>query len=253
MLKGGAFMTSKECGEFIVFLRKEKNLTQKQLAEKINVTDKAVSRWETGKGYPDVVSLTALSEFFNISVNELLAGKKISVDSVKEEADKNIITVIKDSKKIRFKCVITVLLTYILLCFVCFLLGLFLMKPGAEPITAVISCLIVCVLLSFAGIFLARYQSRRVLVSFCATFVSALLLVPSLYFIIGNLLSHFTHSVLTEIMSLIVMLFGIPGFLFIGVLDENLNSNPIVVYVIAAVFCVVIPAVITWVCHSKKE
>ena len=50
-------MTSKECGGFISELRKEKKLTQKELAEKINVSDKAVSRWETGKGYPDVTSL----------------------------------------------------------------------------------------------------------------------------------------------------------------------------------------------------
>ena len=94
-------MTQKECGEFIALLRKESNLTQKQLAEKINVTDKAVSRWETGKGYPDVTSLVALSEFFSISVNELLSGKRISDDSVKEAADENIISVIKESRKVR--------------------------------------------------------------------------------------------------------------------------------------------------------
>ena len=69
-------MTSKECGNFISELRKEKKLTQKELAEKIIVSDKAVSRWETGKGYPDVTSLVSLSEYFDVSVNELLAGKR---------------------------------------------------------------------------------------------------------------------------------------------------------------------------------
>ena len=64
-------MTSKECGNFISELRKEKKLTQKELAEKIIVSDKAVSRWETGKGYPDVTSLVSLSEYFDVSVNEL--------------------------------------------------------------------------------------------------------------------------------------------------------------------------------------
>ena len=69
-------MTAKDCGAFIADLRKEKNLTQKQLAEILKVSDKAISRWETGKGFPDVTSLVALSEFFGISVNELLAGSR---------------------------------------------------------------------------------------------------------------------------------------------------------------------------------
>ncbi|MBQ8209462.1 MAG: helix-turn-helix domain-containing protein [Clostridia bacterium] len=92
-------MTSKECGEFITVLRKEQGLTQKQLAEKLNISDKAVSRWETGKGYPDVTSLMALSELFGISVNELLAGKRFQPDNIKEIADENIISVFKEAKK----------------------------------------------------------------------------------------------------------------------------------------------------------
>ena len=87
-------MTSKKCGEFISFLRKEKNLTQKQLAEKLNVSDKAISRWETGKGYPDVSSLVALSEFFSVSVNELLAGERIEKAALSEVAEKNVIDAI---------------------------------------------------------------------------------------------------------------------------------------------------------------
>ena len=86
-------MTSKECGIFIAELRKENKLTQKELAEKINVSDKAVSRWETGKGYPDVASLVSLSEYFGVSVNELLAGKKLTDENIKETADENLISV----------------------------------------------------------------------------------------------------------------------------------------------------------------
>lgn len=59
-------MNAQKCGEFITELRKGKNLTQKDLAIKLNVSDKAVSRWETGKGYPDVDSLQALSNFFTL-------------------------------------------------------------------------------------------------------------------------------------------------------------------------------------------
>lgn len=92
-------MTSKECGKFIAELRKEKELTQKELAEIINVSDKAVSRWETGKGYPDVTSLVSLSEYFGVSVNELLAGKRLTVDNIKETADENLIFVFEQVQK----------------------------------------------------------------------------------------------------------------------------------------------------------
>ncbi len=92
-------MTSKECGKFICELRKEKSLTQKELAENLNVSDKAISRWETGKGFPDVNSLLALSNFFRVSVNELLAGKRIEEKKLTEIAEKNIIQAIKAKEK----------------------------------------------------------------------------------------------------------------------------------------------------------
>ena len=92
-------MTAKDCGAFIADLRKEKNLTQKQLAEILKVSDKAISRWETGKGFPDVTSLVALSEFFGISVNELLAGKKAENEIFTELADNNVINAIENTQK----------------------------------------------------------------------------------------------------------------------------------------------------------
>ena len=94
-------MTSKECGNFITELRKENKLTQKELAEKINVSDKAVSRWETGKGYPDVTSLMSLSEYFGVSVNELLAGKRLTTENIKETADENLISVFEQAENNR--------------------------------------------------------------------------------------------------------------------------------------------------------
>lgn len=92
-------MTSNDCGKFIFELRKGKNLTQKELAEKLNVSDKAISRWETGKGFPDVNSLLSLSEFFGVSVNELLAGKRIEEEKITEIAEKNVIDAIEIKEK----------------------------------------------------------------------------------------------------------------------------------------------------------
>ena len=92
-------MTSTDCGKFIFELRKENNLTQKELAENLNVSDKAISRWETGKGFPDVNSLLALSEFFGVSVNELLAGKRIEEEKLTEIAEENVIQAIETKEK----------------------------------------------------------------------------------------------------------------------------------------------------------
>ena len=83
-------MNPKLTGCFITALRKEHGLTQKQLAERLNVSDKAVSRWETGKGYPDIESLMALSDLFSVSVNEILCGKRINTPSLAQIAEKDI-------------------------------------------------------------------------------------------------------------------------------------------------------------------
>lgn len=60
--------------ESLVKLRKEKGMTQKDLAEKLNVSDKAISRWETGKNYPDIETLQQLSELLEVTINDMLKG-----------------------------------------------------------------------------------------------------------------------------------------------------------------------------------
>ncbi|MBO4790944.1 MAG: helix-turn-helix transcriptional regulator [Clostridia bacterium] len=82
-------MDVRQTGSFIRELRKEKEMTQQDLAEKLNVTDKAISRWETGRGLPDADSMMALSSFFSVTINELLLGRKnrISERSLKDDAD----------------------------------------------------------------------------------------------------------------------------------------------------------------------
>ena len=68
-------MTNNDFGKAIVQLRKEKGLTQKELADNLNVSDKAVSRWETGKNYPDIETLQQLATVLDVSVNDLLSGE----------------------------------------------------------------------------------------------------------------------------------------------------------------------------------
>lgn len=96
-------MDATKCGAFIAKLRSERGMTQKELSEALNVSDKAISRWETGKGYPDVSSLMALSEFFSVSVNELLSGKRIDIEKLSTTADENVLAVIRKNERINKK------------------------------------------------------------------------------------------------------------------------------------------------------
>ena len=70
-------MDQTRIGTFIAVLRKEKGLTQKELAEQIGISDKTVSKWETGNGMPDIAYLSPLCEVLDINVNELLSGEKL--------------------------------------------------------------------------------------------------------------------------------------------------------------------------------
>ena len=70
-------MDLQKTGRSISSLRKEHGWTQKDLAERVGVTDKAVSRWETGRGSPDVSYLTALADVLEVSISELVLGERI--------------------------------------------------------------------------------------------------------------------------------------------------------------------------------
>lgn len=109
-------MNTFDVGKFISELRKEKGLTQKELAENLNITDKAVSKWETGKCYPDIEMVERLSQLFNVSINEILNGERILLEEVQKEADKTIVQVIKNSKKEKHKGrIIALILSFITL------------------------------------------------------------------------------------------------------------------------------------------
>lgn len=92
-------MDTVKIGAFIKEQRNSLNMTQKELAEKIGCTDKAISRWETGKGLPDSSFLIPLANIFNITVNELLTGEKISEEVFLQKSDDNLVNVVKGIEK----------------------------------------------------------------------------------------------------------------------------------------------------------
>ena len=69
-------MNQKNIGSFLKILRKEKNLTQEQLAEQFNVSSRTVSRWETGSNMPDLSLLVELADFYNVDIREIIDGER---------------------------------------------------------------------------------------------------------------------------------------------------------------------------------
>ena len=83
-------------GKFIAECRKKNNLTQSQLAEKLNITDRAISKWENGKGMPDSSIMLDLCNELKISVNELLSGEMISMGNKNEKQEQLLLNMAKE-------------------------------------------------------------------------------------------------------------------------------------------------------------
>ncbi len=84
-------------GAFLAQLRKENDLTQEELGEFLGVSNKTVSRWETGTYLPPVEMLQQLSERYGVSINELLSGERLTAESYREKAEENIKSALADS------------------------------------------------------------------------------------------------------------------------------------------------------------
>lgn len=157
----GDFMNTQKTGEFIKNLRKENNMTQLELAKKLNCTDKAVSRWETGKGLPDADTLLSLSDVFGVSINEILLGERFNlqinhseypavaesvpiVEEIISTADETIVEILKEKEEnigrtnrsaimVIASCCIQVLIFFVIPQHI-----IMEIKPNAEPIVFVI-------------------------------------------------------------------------------------------------------------------
>ena len=92
-------MNQEKIGKFILELRKEKNMTQQELADKIGVTDRAISKWENGRGMPDLSLMRPLCNELGITINELISGERITKIEYQEKLEENILNTIDYSNK----------------------------------------------------------------------------------------------------------------------------------------------------------
>ena len=92
-------MNQEKIGKFIAKMRKEKKLTQAELAEKLGVTDKSVGNWENGRNMPDLSMFKPLCDELEITINDLMSGEKISKEKYQEKFEENIVNTINYSNK----------------------------------------------------------------------------------------------------------------------------------------------------------
>ena len=120
-------------GKFIADTRKKKNLTQIQLAERLNITDRAVSKWECGRSMPDSSIMLELCEVLEISVNELLTGEELEMEDYNKQTELNMIELVKQKEESDKKLLmneIVVGITGTLFLFTCVAFGVYFAKTG---------------------------------------------------------------------------------------------------------------------------
>ena len=147
-------MDQVKIGIFIAACRKQKNLTQMQLAEKLGITDRAVSKWENGKSLPDSSVMLELCDILGITVNDLLSGEVIAMDNYEKEMEKKLLEMIKQKEQAdkRLLCVeVFIGITATVVLFAMVLLAAFVqMSNGLR-----ISLMVLGFILFFAGCFYA--------------------------------------------------------------------------------------------------
>ena len=91
-------------GKFIAFCRKEQGMTQAVLAEKLGISDRAISKWETGKSMPDSGIMLELCELLKINVNELLSGERIMAEAYDKRAEENLLAMRREVEEKTGRC-----------------------------------------------------------------------------------------------------------------------------------------------------
>lgn len=106
-------MDQVKIGRFIKTVRKGIHLTQREVAERLSISEKTVSKWETGNGLPEVSLMLPLCELLGISVNELLSGERLDEKKYFEKAEQNIMSLMEEKAQAKEKIILTTLIAFI--------------------------------------------------------------------------------------------------------------------------------------------
>lgn len=150
-------------GEFIAEERKRKGYTQKILSEKLGISDKTISKWERGNGFPEVSLLIPLCSELDITVNELLSGERVSEEQYRKKAEENMVNLVKEAQENKKKIILSVMvgiLTIIAAVPLFIVAGMFDMSTGVRIafiaigiVVVVIGIAVACIMDREAGAF----------------------------------------------------------------------------------------------------
>ena len=155
-------MDQVKIGKFISDERKAKGYTQKQLSEVLGISDKTISKWECGNGFPEASLLLPLCNELEITVNELLTGERISQQNYKKKAEENMVNMIREKEENKQKILLTTMIGVIstitfvtLLLVVCFY---------TDVITLPIKTVLMMIALSVfcVGLYVAMWGDRKI-------------------------------------------------------------------------------------------
>lgn len=273
--KGEIMMNQTEIGKFIAKCRKEKKLTQAQLAESLNITDRAVSKWEVGKSMPDSSIMLELCEILGITVNELLSGEKIDMEHYEKRADENLIALKrKDENNMTKNVIISILfsatlLVGIIVCLICNIAISGKFTWSLIPVSSIVFAWVI----SFPSIILGKKGIMVSLISFSIFIVPYLLLLSRLVnvkevFSIGAVMA-LTSIIFLWIIAAIINRIGKTrklvalGIIFLLIIPFNFIINAMLSKMIAepvfdiwdmlSVFILLILAFVSFICDYAKR
>lgn len=145
-------MDQEKIGKFISSCRKEKGLTQAALAGKLGITDRAVSKWETGKSLPDASIMLELCGLLEIDVNELLTGEHITMNDYKDKAEENLLEMsrkVVNRDKLFLQLEIMMVVCCVVLLLGCGVGGAYLLENGQKLIGTILIVSIFLIIVPF--------------------------------------------------------------------------------------------------------
>lgn len=146
-------------GGFIAEERKRKGYTQKILSEKLGISDKTISKWETGNGFPEVSLLIPLCSELDITVNELLSGERVSEEQYRKKAEENMVNLVKEAQENKKKIILSVMvgiLTILAAVPLFMVAGMFDMRTGVR-----ITFIVIGIVVLIIGIAVACIMDRE--------------------------------------------------------------------------------------------
>ena len=271
-------MNQIEIGKLIAKCRKEKKLTQAQLAEKLNITDRAVSKWEMGKNMPDTSIMLELCEILGITVNELLSGEKIDMENYEKyekKVDENLIALKrKDENNMTKNVIISILfsitlLTGIMVCLICNIAISGNLTWSLIPVSSIVFAWVI----SFPSIILGKRGIIISLISLSVFIIPYLFLLSSFLkvkeiFSIGTVMAVISIIFLWIIVAIfsrigetsklvilgITFLLAIPFMFIVNIILSKMIAEPIFdVWDMLSIFILLILAFISFLCDYAKK